>query len=88
MEVKIYSINNCQYCTTLKEILDISGVSYEEIKVLRMGEEGEGISFSKYMELEPTVPLIQRCNFPQVYIDGEYTGDIKSTLRYLRNGNK
>jgi len=53
-----------------------------------MGEEDEGISFSQYLELEPNIPLIQRCAFPQVYIDEKYTGDIKSTLRYLQNANK
>jgi glutaredoxin len=88
MVVKIYSINNCPYCNVLKEILNTSGISYEEVKVLRMGEEGDGISFTEYIQMEPSVPLIQRCNFPQVYIDEEYTGDIKSTLRHLRNANK
>ena len=88
MTVKIYSINNCQYCDTLKEILTASLIPYEEVKVIRMGEEGEGILFSKYLELEPAIPLIQRCTFPQVYIDGKYTGDIKSTLGYIQNGNK
>jgi len=88
MPVKIYSINNCQYCDTLKQILTASLIPYEEVKVIRMGEEGEGIAFSKYLELEPDIPLIQRCTFPQVYIDGEYTGDIKSTLRYIQNANK
>lgn len=88
MSVKIYSINNCRYCDTLKQILTKSLIPYEEVKVIRMGEEGEGILFSKYLELEPDIPLIQRCTFPQVYIDGKYTGDIKSTLRYIQDANK
>ncbi|NDB57781.1 hypothetical protein EB001_04985 [bacterium] len=88
MVVKIYSIKNCQYCDVLKEVLTKSSIPYEEIKVNRMGEEDEGISFSQYLELEPNIPLIQRCAFPQVYIDEKYTGDIKSTLRYLQNANK
>ncbi len=88
MTVKIYSINNCQYCDTLKQILTKSLIPYEEVKVIRMGEEGVGIPFSKYLELEPDIPLIQRCTFPQVYIDGKYTGDIKSTLRYIQDANK
>lgn len=88
MGVKIYSINNCQYCNVLKEILDTFKISYEEVKVLRVGEEGDGISFNEYIQMDPSLPLIQRCNFPQVYIDEKYTGDIKSTLRHLRNANK
>lgn len=88
MQVKIYSIANCKYCEVLEKVLIEQNISYEMIRVLRMGESGEGILFSEYMKIAKDLPLIQRCSFPQIYIDGIYAGDIKSTLRYLQNENK
>ncbi len=88
MEVKIYSIANCNYCEVLKKVLIEQNIPHEIIRVIRPGEQGDGISFTEYMEITKDIPLIQRCSFPQVYIDGTHTGDIKSTLRYLQNENK
>lgn len=88
MEVKIYSIADCKYCEILQQILEQSNITHEVIRVLRMGEHGEGMPFSEYMKIVKDLPLIQRCSFPQVYIDGKHTGDIKSTLTYLQNENK
>lgn len=89
MEVKIYSIANCKYCEVLQKILIDQNIPHEVIRVLRMGEQGEGIPFSEHMKIAKDLPMIQRCSFPQIYIDGKYTGDIKSTLKYLQqNENK
>lgn len=88
MEVKIYSISNCSYCEGLKKILDHFGIEYQEVKVLRSDETGDGIPYTDYINLEPSIPLIMRCSFPQCYIDGKYTGSIQATLRYLQNENK
>lgn len=88
MEVKIYSIANCKYCDILQKVLADQNIPHEVVRVLRMGEQGEGMLFSEYMKIAKDLPLIQRCSFPQVYIDGKHTGDFKSTLRYLQNENK
>jgi glutaredoxin len=88
MEVKIYSISDCKYCEGLKQILDQFKIEYQEVKVLRADETGEGISYNDYLNLEPSIPLLMRCTFPQCYIDGKYTGSIQSTLRHLQNENK
>lgn len=88
MNVKIYSINNCIYCDKLRDILTDQGIAFEEVKVLRMGEEGTGIPFSEYISLQKEIPLHKKCNFPQIYIDGDYIGDLKSAITYFTNENK
>jgi glutaredoxin len=88
VEVKIYSVDNCRYCETLKHVLIQSQIPFTEVKVLRLTETGEGMPFSDYVNLEPDVPLIKKCSFPQVYLDGKYIGNMSETLRYLNNETK
>jgi len=88
MEVKIYSTANCKYCQTLQKVLTEYNIKHEVIRVLRVGEQGEGIPFSEHMETVKDLPMLQRCSFPQIYIDGKYTGNINATLNYLKNENK
>lgn len=88
MEVKIYSVDNCRYCDVLRNVLINSGIAFTEVKVLRLTETGEGMPFSEYVELEPDVPLIKKCSFPQVYLDGKYIGNMQETLRHLNNETK
>ena len=38
MEVKIYSINDCKYCDTLKTVLLESFIPFIEVKVRRLSE--------------------------------------------------
>lgn len=88
MEVKVYSIANCKYCDVLKQVLVEQNIPHEIIRVIRLDESGEGIPFYEYMKMVKDLPLIQKYSFPQVYIDGQHTGDIKSTLAWLQNANK
>lgn len=88
MQVKIYSVDNCRYCDVLRNVLTQSNIPFTEIKVLRLTEIGEGMPFSEYVELEPDVPLIKKCSFPQVFLDGKYIGNMKDTLHYLYNETK
>lgn len=84
MEVKIYSINDCKYCEALKTVLLESFIPFIEVKVRRLVEgEGEGMSFTDYLELEPDIPVAKRCIFPQVYFDGKYVGNMQDALDYL-----
>ena len=84
MEVKIYSITDCKYCDTLKTVLLESFIPFIEVKVRRLSEgEGEGMSFSEYLELEPDIPVAKRCIFPQVYFDEKYVGNMQDALDYL-----
>lgn len=85
MNLKIYSINNCKYCSSLMDSLSSHGIQYEVIKVLRadeLGENGE-MTFAEWLQKEPDVPIIDRCRFPQVYIDDKYIGGMKETIRHL-----
>ena len=88
MEVKIYSVDNCRYCETLKHVLIQSQIPFTEVKVLRLTETGEGMPFSDYVSLEPEIPLNKKCFFPQVYLDGKYIGNMSETLRHLNNETK
>ena len=84
MEVKIYSINDCKYCDVLRTVLLESFIPFIEVKVRRLSEgEGEGMSFSEYLELEPDIPVAKRCIFPQVYFDEKYVGNMQDALDYL-----
>ena len=84
MEVKIYSINDCKYCDALKAVLLESFIPFIEVKVRRLVEgEGEGMSFTEYLKLEPDIPVAKRCIFPQVYFDGKYVGNMQDALDYL-----
>jgi glutaredoxin len=86
--VKFYSINDCNYCNVLREVLIHFKIDYDEVKVLRGSETGEGMLFSDYLNLEKDIPIMTKCTFPQVYIDGKYIGTIKNALDYLQNENK
>lgn len=88
MKVTIYSVADCHYCKVLQYVLTEYNIPHEVINVLRLGEEGDGMSFSDYMKFAEDIPMIQRCTFPQVYIDDKHTGDMKTTLMYLQNENK
>ena len=84
MEVKIYSISDCGYCETLKNVLREGNIPFEDIKVCRLTETGDGMPFSEYVKLEPNVPLVKKLSFPQVYFDEKYVGNMKDALNYLR----
>ena len=67
MEVKIYSINNCKYCDTLKTVLLESFIPFIEVKVRRLSEgEGEGMSFAEYLELEPDTVSYTHLTLPTI----------------------
>lgn len=87
MHVKIYSINDCRYCETLKYVLHENNIPYTEIKVSRLGEVNDCMPFSEYIKLEPTIPLVRKLSFPQVYFDEKYIGSMKDALNYL-HGNE
>jgi len=87
MHVKIYSIDDCRYCETLKHVLQTNNIFYTEIKVSRLGEVNDGMPFSEYVKLEPTIPLVRKLKFPQVYFDGKYIGSMQDALNYL-HGNE
>lgn len=78
MIVKLYSIRNCRYCELIKNFFNNSGIVFEEIKVLRLGEEGTGMSFQEYAKIHRGIKT-----FPQVYIDNSCIGGITETIRYF-----
>jgi len=90
MKVKIYSVSNCSNCEVLRKILTTYNIQFEEVKVLNsMNTDEQGISYKQYLDLEPSVSLLEKCTFPQVYIDGKRIGNIRQTAKYLQqNENK
>tara|TARA_Y100000385_G_C12712516_1_gene475207 strand:+ start:269 stop:502 length:234 start_codon:yes stop_codon:yes gene_type:complete len=65
--------------------LSAHGIEYEIIKVLRADEVGENdeMTFAEWLQKEPDVPILDRCRFPQVYIDNNYIGGMQETIRHL-----
>ena len=41
------------------------------------------MTFAEWLQKEPDVPIIDRCRFPQVYIDDKYIGGMQETIRHL-----
>jgi glutaredoxin len=86
MNLKIYSVSDCKYCSVLMDTLSAHGIQYEIVKVLKADElpvDGDEMPFAEWISNGPDVPIIQKCMFPQVYIDGEYIGGMKDTIRHL-----
>ena len=83
MDVKIYTVNDCNACEILRDALEQCNISFTEVKVCRLTESHDGMPFMDYMRMEPNVSLVKRLTFPQVYFDDEYIGDINQALHYL-----
>lgn len=58
MEVLVLSGNNCMKCNTLKKLLDVGGVEYEEVGLM----SPEGMNLAGKLGLK---------SIPQVLVDGE-----------------
>ena len=66
MKIEIYSKDNCDYCTKIKNLAKFHGLNYEE-KNLSSGYTKE--------EIQERVGEAKKINVvPQVFIDNEYLG--------------
>lgn len=84
MKVQVYTITKCGYCQKIKLFLDNLNVDYEEVKVLRLGEQGDGMPFTEYSRLHQEKNLLHNYTFPQVFVDNRRLGGILETIAYFK----
>ena len=72
MEIKIYTISNCDYCVKIKQVLERANLDYIQTVV------GKDITKDEFKELHPSVR-----GFPFVIINGERVGGLMDTVKYL-----
>ena len=72
----VYSKDGCQYCDTIKEVLDGKGLNYREYK---LGVDFEREAF--YTQFG------QGSTFPQVVLADNNLGGCTETVKYLRENN-
>lgn len=72
MEITIYTIPGCSYCTHVKELMRRADLPYQHFLV------GKDITKA---DLLKNYPLAQ--GFPYVIIDGEPVGGLTQTAKYL-----
>lgn len=76
MTFTVYSKNNCPYCSKVKQVLEITGMTHviyeldkDFTKDQFIDEFGEGTTF------------------PQVIVDDKNLGGCKETVKYLKENN-
>ena len=69
----VYSKDGCQYCDTIKEVLDGKGLNYREYKL--------GVDFEEKAFYDQ---FGDGSSFPQVVIGAEKLGGCTETVKYLR----
>ena len=73
MKIKIYSINNCVYCTKAKHLVKSLGLEYEEKKL----EEFESVD-KMFEDIGKVVRAM-----PQIKIDDNLIGGYNQLVEYL-----
>jgi glutaredoxin len=74
----IYSRDNCPWCVKAKELLEMKGLPYNELKL--------GIDYDKE-ELRAKMGGIDRLTVPQIFHEGNYVGNYEG-LRNLIESNQ
>jgi glutaredoxin len=72
MDIKIYSVSGCSWCSKVKELMRRADVSYEEIMINR------DIPKEEFRQLYPEIN-----SYPYVVIDGEGIGGVIPTVKYF-----
>ena len=73
MNFAVYSKNGCPYCDKIKQVMDLTKLSYV---VYNLNEDFDRDSF--YDEFG------QGATFPQVVVDGKKLGGCVDTIEFLR----
>ena len=73
MNFAVYSKDGCPYCDKIKQVMDLTKLSYV---VYNLNEDFDRDSF--YSEFG------QGSTFPQVLVDGKKIGGCVDTIKYLR----
>lgn len=75
MQIEIYSKNNCDYCTKIKDLLKFHDIDYIEKNV------SEGYTKE---EIQERVGPDKKINVvPQVFIDGQYLGGYVDFIEFV-----
>jgi glutaredoxin-related protein len=74
----IYSRDNCPWCVKAKELLEMKGLPYNELKL--------GIDYNRE-ELRAKMGGIDRLTVPQIFHEGNYVGNYEG-LRNLIESNQ
>jgi len=72
----IWSKNGCPYCTMAKDLLERSGIKYEERNI------NDSWTKEQLLELVPDARTV-----PQIYMYGEYVGDYNALMKYYEDHN-
>lgn len=76
MNVEIYTKNDCNYCTLIKNLFDHHGIRYTVLNV-SIGEA------TKEEIQERAGPEVKINTVPQVFLDDKYLGGYIQVLEYL-----
>jgi glutaredoxin len=79
-DVQVFSLTTCQWCKSLKKILNNHGIEYEFIDLDRL-EKPKKKKVLNYLKNFSNV-----INFPMTFIDGNLIGEYSETLilQYLQ----
>lgn len=75
MRAIVWSKNGCPYCDRAKELLDGSGIKYEE-RNLSLGEWTK----PQLLEAVPDARTV-----PQIFLDGNYIGGYRELCQYYED---
>lgn len=81
MDIQVYTIQNCFYCSQVKELFRRANLAYKEVLVVPNDEPDLTSSMIKKEDFSNTYPQVG--SFPHVIIDGESIGGIVDTAKLL-----
>jgi len=73
---KIYSKDNCSYCTAAKQLLTQKGLPFVEFKV------GQDLTKEMLLEIVPHAKTV-----PQIYYDEQYIGGYENLVERLKTND-
>jgi len=81
-ETIVWSKNGCPYCDQAKEMLDRSGIKYEERNISESPELRETL-LETLDQVNPGAPK----TVPQIWVHGEFVGDYLALCQYYEDHN-
>lgn len=72
MEIKIFTMNGCGYCSKMKELMDRVGLEYKEYRLNR------NLTMEEYEKYFPN-----QTSFPRMIVDETPIGDLTESVRYF-----
>lgn len=72
MDIKIFTMNGCGYCSKMKELMERVGLEYKEYRLNR------NLTMEEYKKYFP-----DETSFPRLIIDEKPIGDLTESVRYF-----